>query len=366
MDSMSKKTPFYKRHVALGAKMHDFAGYIMPISYTGISQEHNAVRNAAGVFDVSHMGEFLVQGKKALDFLQYITINDVSSLEDGQAQYSAMCYPDGGIVDDLLIYRFDAEKYMMVVNASNIEKDFAWAREHLLGDVILHNESDQYALLAVQGPGARDILQALTDVDLKDIPFYHFREGLLADTRMIISRTGYTGEPGFELYHSPADSLHLWDALFASGKTAGLQPVGLAARDTLRLEMKYALYGHEIDRNTNPLEAGLGWITKLDKDDFIGKDALLKIKGGTLSRRLVALKLLERGIPRQGYGVHDNDKAIGTVTSGTMSPTLGIGIATAYVEREYAKSGNRVLIDIRGKMVPAQIVKPPFVDTSPF
>jgi aminomethyltransferase len=363
---MSKKTPFYERHTALGAKMLDFAGYMMPISYAGIQQEHHAVRNAAGVFDVSHMGEFFVTGKRAEAFLQYITINDVNQLADGQAQYSAMCYPDGGIVDDLLIYRFNAEKFMIVVNASNIEKDFAWAKEHLMDGVELRNESDHYALLAIQGPNAPALLQSLTSVNLKDIAFYHFREGDLADIPMIISRTGYTGEPGFELYHAPADSLRLWDALFAAGEPYGLEPVGLGARDTLRLEMKYALYGHEIDQTTNPLEAGLGWITKLSKDDFIGKEVLVRIKEEKPARMLVAMKMFDRGIPRQGYTIYDGDNIIGTVTSGTMSPTLGIGIATGYVGREYVKTGNEVLIDIRGKRMRALIVKPPFVGSSPF
>jgi aminomethyltransferase len=267
---MIKQTPFHDRHVALGAKMHEFAGYMMPISYIGINQEHLQIRQKIGVFDVSHMGEFFVEGEHAEDFLQHITINDVKSLVDGQAQYSAMCYPDGGIVDDLIVYRFNEHKYMMVVNASNIEKDYAWAGEHLEDGVTLSDHSDRMALLAVQGPKTLAVLQKLTDVDLKSIGFYHFKEGKVAGIDMIISRTGYTGEPGFELYHDPKDALKLWDTIFEAGKDEDIQAVGLGARDTLRLEMKYALYGNDIDKDTNPIEAGLGWITKLDTDDFIG------------------------------------------------------------------------------------------------
>lgn len=362
---MIKKTPFYERHVALGANMHEFAGYMMPISYTGINQEHKQIRNKIGVFDVSHMGEFFVEGEKAEDFLQYITVNDVKQLVDGQAQYSAMCYPDGGIVDDLIVYRFGQHKYMMVVNASNIAKDYAWAGEHLIDGVTLSDHSDDTALLAVQGPLTLKVLQPMTDVDLKKIGFYHFVEGKIAGIDMIISRTGYTGEPGFELYHAPEDSLVLWDALFKTGKKEDIQAVGLGARDTLRLEMKYALYGNDIDKDTNPIEAGLGWITKLESDDFVGKEELVKVKAEKPAQRLVAFKMLDRGIPRHGYELYHEEEKIGRVTSGTMSPSLGIGIGTGYVKREFSKIGTEILLDVRGRKLRAEIVKPPFVDSSP-
>ena len=362
---MIKQTPFHDRHIALGAKMHEFAGYMMPISYSGINLEHLQIRNKIGVFDVSHMGEFLVEGEHAEDFLQYITINDVKLLIDGQAQYSAMCYPDGGIVDDLIVYRFNKNKYMMVVNASNIEKDYAWAGEHLIDGVTLIDHSCETALLAIQGPKTLKVLQSLTDVPLKDIEFYHFAEGLIAGKKMIISRTGYTGEPGFELYHDPKDSLELWDAIFLAGKDEDIQAVGLGARDTLRLEMKYALYGNDIDKDTNPIEAGLGWITKLDSDDFVGKKELVKVKTEKPKQRLIAFKMIDRGIPRQGYELYFEDNKVGKVTSGTMSPTLGIGIGTGYVQREFSKIGTEIYLDVRGKRVKAEIVKPPFVDSSP-
>jgi aminomethyltransferase len=345
--------------------MHEFAGYMMPISYIGINQEHLQIRQKIGVFDVSHMGEFFVEGEHAEDFLQHITINDVKSLVDGQAQYSAMCYPDGGIVDDLIVYRFNKHKYMMVVNASNIEKDYAWAGEHLEDGVTLSDHSDQTALLAIQGPKTLAVLQKLTDIDLKSIGFYYFKEGKVAGIDMIISRTGYTGEPGFELYHDPKDALKLWDTIFEAGKDEDIQAVGLGARDTLRLEMKYALYGNDIDKDTNPIEAGLGWITKLDTDDFIGKDELLKVKEEKPFQRLVAFKMIDRGIPRHGYELFHEDQKVGKVTSGTMSPSLGIGIGTGYVQREHSKIGTEILMDVRGKKLKAEIVKPPFVDSSP-
>ena len=362
---MIKQTPFHDRHVALGAKMHEFAGYLMPISYIGINQEHLQIRNKIGVFDVSHMGEFFVEGKHAEDYLQHITVNDVKSLIDGQAQYSAMCYPDGGIVDDLIVYRFNKNKFMMVVNASNIEKDFAWAGEHLVDSVTLSDHSDETALLAIQGPKTLKVLQKLSDIDLKSIGFYHFKEGKVADIDMIISRTGYTGEPGFELYHDPKDALKLWDAIFEAGKDEDIQAVGLGARDTLRLEMKYALYGNDIDKDTNPIEAGLGWITKLDTDDFVGKEELIKVKTEKPFQRLIAFKMIDRGIPRQGYELYLGDNKVGKVTSGTMSPSLGIGIGTGYVLRDHSKIGTEILLDVRGRKLKAVIVKPPFVDSSP-
>jgi aminomethyltransferase len=360
MEQVLKETPFYEKHVALGARIVPFASFLMPIQYSGIIQEHLAVRNAVGVFDVTHMGEFIIQGPGAEHFLNLMTINDVTQLTVGQVQYSAMCYPDGGIVDDLLIYRF-ADHYMMVVNAANLQKDFDWLRQHLIPEVKLSDISDKTALLAIQGPNSLAVLQQLTEVDLQQIPYYHFTTGQLAGFEMIISRTGYTGEMGFELYHQPAQSRQLWEAIFQSGKNFGIQPVGLGARDTLRLEMKYCLYGNDIDQTTNPLEAGLGWITKLNKSDFIGKTALLKIKEQGLARKLIAFELVERAIPRHGCLIWVNDQQVGIVTSGTQSPSLNKGIGLGYLASQYALVGTEISIDIRGKKMKAQVIKPPFV-----
>ena len=357
-----KQTPFFKNHEELGGKIVPFAGYLMPIQYTGIIQEHNIVREKVGVFDVSHMGEFIISGESATAFLDKLTVNDVSIIQVGQAQYSAMCYPDGGIVDDLLLYKFE-DHYMMVVNASNLDKDFAWIKENLADDVKLQNVSDETGLLAIQGPKSFETLQKLTDIKLDEIPFYHFTEGILAGRKMIISRTGYTGEKGFELYHAPEDSSLLWEKIFEAGQEFDIAPVGLGCRDTLRLEMKYALYGNDIDKITNPLEAGLGWITKLSKDDFIGKQALDKIKSEGLKRKNIAFEMLERGIPRHGYKIFSDEKEIGSVTSGTQSPTLKKGIGTGYVDFGFRKSGTEIFIEARGRKLKAIIVKPPFVES---
>jgi aminomethyltransferase len=355
-----KRTPFYNQHLALKTKLVPFAGYWMPIQYSSIIEEHRRVRSTVGVFDVSHMGEFIVRGDSATEFLNKLTVNDVTKLAVGQVQYSAMCYPEGGIVDDLLVYRF-SDHYMMVVNAANLDKDFAWASEHLLPGVELTNISDETGLLAIQGPQALEALQGLTEVDLNAIEFYHFKEGKIAGIDAILSRTGYTGEKGMEIYHAPADSAKLWDAIFAAGKPFDIQPIGLGARDTLRLELKYALYGNDIDQTTNPLEAGLGWITKLDKPDFIGKEALLKIKAAGLKRKSVGFEMLEPGIPRHGYKVFKDGKEIGVVTSGTQSPTLNKGIGVAYVTAEYSPIGTTLEIESRGKYLKAVVVKTPFV-----
>jgi len=354
------ETPFYNQHVALKAKLVPFAGYWMPIQYSGIIDEHRRVRSTVGVFDVSHMGEFIVRGVNAEKYLDTITVNDVTKLVVGQVQYSAMCYPDGGIVDDLLIYRF-ADHYMMVVNASNLEKDYLWAKDHLLPGVELINISDETGLLAIQGPQALEALQPLTDVNLNEIEFYHFKEGKIANIPAILSRTGYTGEKGLEIYHAPSDSAKLWDAIFTAGKKYDIQPIGLGARDTLRLELKYALYGNDIDQTTNPLEAGLGWITKLDKANFIGRETLLKIKAAGLKRKSVGFEMIETGIPRHGYKVYKNGNEIGVVTSGTQSPTLNKGIGVAYVAAEFSPVGTPIEIEIRGKFVKAVVVKTPFV-----
>ena len=357
----NKQTPFYQQHLALGAKLVPFAGYLMPIQYRGIMDEHRAVRNAVGVFDVTHMGEFLIRGSGAEAFLNRLTVNDVAALAVGQVQYSAMCYPDGGIVDDLLVYRF-ADHYMMVVNASNIDKDYAWAKEHLPEDVELHNVSAKTALLAIQGPDSFTVLQKLTDVALHNIPFYHFSEGQLAGFPMLISRTGYTGERGFELYHDPVYGVQLWNAIFSAGRDYDIQAVGLGARDTLRLEMKYCLYGNDIDQTTNPLEAGLGWITKLNNGDFIGRDVLLKIKERGPERRLIAFEMKEQGIPRHGYRVFAGDRDVGIVTSGTQSPSLNVGIGLGYIRSEFSRIGTELLIDVRGRKRKVEVVKPPFVE----
>ncbi|MCF7801922.1 MAG: glycine cleavage system aminomethyltransferase GcvT [Candidatus Marinimicrobia bacterium] len=356
-----KRTPFYEKHATLGAKLVDFAGYAMPVQYQSMVAEHMAVRQTAGLFDVSHMGEFLVTGPQQVEFLDYATINDIRGMVPGQAQYSAMCLESGGIVDDLLIYKFE-DKFMLVVNASNIEKDWQHLA-HLADsyDVTLENHSEDTALLALQGPNSRDILQKLADTDLSAIPFYHFREGKVAGCSMVIARTGYTGELGFELYHDPVFSAELWDTLMDAGQDAGLKPAGLGSRDSLRLEMKYCLYGNDIDETTTPQEARLGWITKMDKPDFHGKAALEVQKAAGLKRALIAFELTERGIPRHGYDIYVGDEKVGQVTSGGHSPVLEKGIGMGYVNFPHHKTGTEIFIDIRGRKIPAKIVKPPFV-----
>ncbi|MEA1986496.1 MAG: glycine cleavage system aminomethyltransferase GcvT, partial [Candidatus Marinimicrobia bacterium] len=360
------KTPFYNKHKELDAKIVNFAGFMMPISYEGINAEHLQVRKSVGVFDVSHMGEFSVEGENALEYLQNLTINDVSALVDGQVQYTAMCYENGGIVDDLLLYRFNSNKFLMVVNGSNIDKDFEWSKKHLIENVELKNNSDKIGLLAIQGPNSFKTLQKLTDVNINDLDFYHFTEGKLAEIEMIISRTGYTGELGFELYHDIKDSVTLWDKVFEAGEEFDIKPVGLGARDTLRMEMKYCLYGNDIDKTTNPIEAGLSWITKFDCGNFIGRDAILKVKNEKPSRRLVIFKMEGKRIARHGYKIFVGEEEVGIVTSGTQSPTLKEGIGIGYVKRGNTKSGKAIDIDIRGKKYKAIIVKPPVVKSSPF
>lgn len=355
-----KKTALHDVHVQLGARMVEFAGFEMPIQYHSIRDEHRRVRETVGVFDVSHMGEIIIKGPKALDMVQKVTINDASKLEVGQVQYSAMCYPDGGIVDDLLVYRF-ADHFLLVVNASNKDKDFAWIVENKIDGCEVEDVSDQYTQLAVQGKKAEPTLQKLTKVDLSAIKYYWFTEGELAGVPMIISRTGYTGEPGFELYFANEYAVDVWNKIMEAGKEFDIEPIGLGARDSLRLEKKMCLYGNDIDETTNPLEAGLGWITKLDKGDFIGRDALLKIKEEGIKRKLVAIVLEGHGFPRHGYKIYKDGKEVGHVTSGTVSPILNKGIAMGYVAKEFSKVGTELEIDIRGKKVPAVIIKPPFV-----
>jgi aminomethyltransferase len=357
-----KRTKFYNIHKNLGAKIVDFAGFEMPIQYSSIIAEHNSVRNSVGVFDVSHMGEVFVKGEKALDFVQYITVNDASKLFPGRVQYSAMCYEDGGIVDDLLVYRISDKELMLVINASNIEKDFEWMQKNNRFGVELKNISDDYSLLAVQGPNSLHTLQKLADEKI-DLEYYHFKMMKISGIDVIISRTGYTGEIGYEIFFLGNESIaeEFWNKIFEAGKQYNIQSVGLAARDSLRLEMGYCLYGNDIDKNTNPLEAGLGWITKLSKSDFVGQKSLLKIKEQGLSKKLVALTSEEKIFPRHGYEITSNHIKVGVVTSGTVSPVLDKAIALGYVEKQYSEIGSNVNISIRGKDVPAKVVKLPFV-----
>jgi aminomethyltransferase len=352
------KTPFYKFHIEAGAKMVSFAGYSMPVQYKGITAEHLAVRDNVGLFDLSHMGEFFVSGKDALAFLQKITTNNVAALKPGEIQYNCMTYPEGGIVDDLLVYDIGG-KYMLVVNASNIKKDFEWLKSHLSGDVDLVNRSDEIGLLAIQGPNAQKVMTELTDYDLENMKYYSSVTTSVGGVELLFSRTGYTGEDGFELYIPHNHCEKLWLEVIKAGEKYGMELIGLGARDSLRLEMKMALYGNDIDQTTTPIEAGLSWIVDLDKD-FIGKDVIAKQKAEKPTRRLVCLELEGKAFPRHGYDIVDGDKVIGKVTSGTVSPSLQVPIALGYVPRELSKSGSTVNVQIRGKNFPATVVKPPF------
>jgi len=348
-------------HIALNAKMVPFAGFNMPVSYEGINIEHQTVRNAVGVFDVSHMGEFLISGEMALDLIQKVSSNDASKLVDGKAQYSCLPNEDGGIVDDLIIYRINAEKYLLVVNASNIEKDWNWISQHNTMDATMKDLSDEYSLLAVQGPKAAEAMQSLTEVNLKDMKFYTFEVAEFAGVKnVIISATGYTGSGGFEIYFKNEDANQIWNKIMEAGADFGIKPIGLAARDTLRLEMGYCLYGNDIDDTTSPIEAGLGWVTKFTKE-FINSEALLKQKEEGPKRKLISFELDQRGVPRHGYDILDeNGKIIGVVTSGTMSPSLDKGIGMGYIPTEMAKKGEKIFIQIRNKAIPASRVKLPF------
>ncbi|HEX5654513.1 MAG TPA: glycine cleavage system aminomethyltransferase GcvT [Chitinophagaceae bacterium] len=359
-----KNTAFTSKHISLGAKMAEFAGYNMPISYTGINDEHAAVRKNAGVFDVSHMGEFILKGDQALDLIQRVTSNDASKLKKGQAQYS--CFPNetGGIIDDLLVYCLEENKvYMLVVNASNIEKDWNWIGQFNTGNAELHNISDKTCLLAVQGPNATKILQPLTEMDILNLKYYTFVKGNFAGVNnVLISATGYTGAGGVEIYFEDKgeDAEKIWNAIFDAGKIAGIKPVGLGARDTLRLEMGYCLYGNDIDDTTSPLEAGLGWITKFTKD-FTARSILEKQKAAGVERKLVGFEMLEKGIPRHGYEIKDFSGAvIGHVTSGTQSPSLGKAIGMGYVRVPFSTIGSHIYIKVRDKLLQAIVVKIPF------
>ncbi len=357
-----KNTALTSVHTALGAKMVPFAGYNMPVSYEGIIQEHHTVRNDVGVFDVSHMGEFLLEGEGALDLIQKVTSNDASVLFDGKVQYSCLPNGKGGIVDDLLVYRMSENKYLLVVNASNIEKDWNWISSHNSFGVKMTNLSDETSLLAVQGPKAAEALQSLTQIDLGSMEYYSFQVGTFAGMNdIIISATGYTGAGGFEIYFPNAVAEQMWNAIFEAGKDFGIKPIGLGARDTLRLEMGFCLYGNDINDETSPLEAGLGWITKFTKD-FIDKDYLLKQKEAGLTRKLVGFEMIDRGIARQHCIVKDeNGNEMGEVTSGTQSPTSGKIIGMAYVATPFSKSGTEIYMDIRGKLMKAVVTKAPFI-----
>ncbi|WP_312343896.1 glycine cleavage system aminomethyltransferase GcvT [Chryseobacterium binzhouense] len=357
-----KKTALYDKHVSLGAKIVPFAGFEMPVQYSGVTEEHFAVREKAGLFDVSHMGQFFIEGAGAKDLLQYVTTNNINVLENGKAQYSCLPNENGGIVDDLIVYKMDDEKYFVVVNASNIDKDWDHISKFNTFGAVMTNASDEMSLLAVQGPKATEILQKLTETNLSEIPYYNFTVGSVAGVNdVIISNTGYTGSGGFEIYFKNESAEKLWDAIIEAGSEEGIIPCGLAARDTLRLEKGFCLYGNDIDDTTSPIEAGLGWITKFDKD-FISKETFAKQKEEGINRKLVGFELTEKGVPRHDYPVVDAEgNIIGKVTSGTQSPMKKIGLGIAYVDKPHFKIGSEIFIQVRNKNIPAKVVKMPFV-----
>jgi len=356
-----KATAFVNKHISLGAKMVPFAGYNMPVSYAGLNEEHLTVRNAVGVFDVSHMGEFILKGENALDLIQRVTSNDASVLADGKVQYSCLPNEKGGIVDDLLVYRIDSKTYMLVVNASNIEKDWNWISKFNAKNVEMHNISDKTSLLAVQGPKALAALQKLTDINLSEIPYYAFKKGKFNGIdNIVVSNTGYTGAGGFEIYFENQYAEKIWDDIFEAGKEFGIKPIGLGARDTLRLEMGFCLYGNDIDDTTSPIEAGLGWITKFTKE-FTNSKTFLEQKEKGVSKKLVGFEMIDRGIPRHYYEITDSTgKTIGKVTSGTQSPSLQKGIGMGYVQTVFSKADTEIFIKIRDKALKAKVVKIPF------
>jgi len=356
-----KNTALTQVHTDLGAKMVPFAGYNMPVQYVGINAEHDTVRKGVGVFDVSHMGEFILRGEKALDLIQRVTSNDAAKLYDGKVQYSCLPNEDGGIVDDLLVYRIDEKTYMLVVNASNIEKDWNWISKYNTEGVDMKDISDRTSLLAVQGPKAADALQSLTDIDLASMEYYTFKKGKFAGIdNVVVSATGYTGAGGFEIYFDNEHAEFIWNEVFKAGEPFGIKPIGLAARDTLRLEMGFCLYGNDIDDTTSPLEAGLGWVTKFSKE-FTNSEALQQQKQAGVERKLVGFEMIDRGIPRHDYEIVDADgNVIGKVTSGTQSPSLQKAIGLGYVKNEFAKEGSDIYISIRDNKVKAKVVKPPF------
>lgn len=357
-----KITALNQIHKDLGAKMVPFAGFEMPVQYVGVNHEHLVVREGVGVFDVSHMGQFFVKGEESKKLLQYICTNDVEKVTEGQAQYTCMTNEKGGIVDDLIIYKFADDNWMLVVNASNIDKDFEWISKHNKWNVTVENKSDEYSLLAIQGPKSIEAMQVLTNENLSEIPFYHFKTGKFAEIDdVIISATGYTGSGGFEIYFKNADAIHIWNKVMKAGKDFGIEPCGLGARDTLRLEKGYCLYGNDINDDTTPLEAGLAWITKLDTD-FVAKDIIAAQKESGVEKKLVGFKLIDKGIPRHGYRITDEyENTLGEVTSGTMSPMLKEGIGLGYVHKDFAKPQTTIFIEIRDKFLKAEVVKLPFV-----
>jgi glycine cleavage system T protein (aminomethyltransferase) len=354
-----RRTPLYEAHAALGARFVEFGGWEMPVQYTGIVAEHIAVRTHAGLFDVSHMGEVEVTGPAAFETCQRLTVNDVARLQDGQAQYSLLCFPDGGVVDDVMVHRLAPDRYLFCVNASNAGKDFEWMHEHR-GAGVVTNRSDDFAQLAVQGPQATSIVSRLTSLPLGRIAPFAFARGSVAGRAALVAHTGYTGEDGWEIYCSPDDARTLWDALLETGRADGLLPCGLGARDTLRLERALPLYGHELTAETTPLEAGLGWVVRLDKGKFIGAEALREQKRRGVARRLVGFEMTAPGIGRQGYPLLHEARAVGTVTSGTKSPTLGKAIGLGYVAAACAEVGTRLAVEIRGRRVAAVTVPLPF------
>lgn len=356
-----KRTPLFNKHLESKGKLIDFGGWELPVEYSGIRTEHDAVRNAAGLFDVSHMGEITVTGESAEEYLQNIVTNDISVLSNYQICYTTMCYPDGGVVDDLLVYKYSNKEYLLVVNASNTEKDYEWLDTHSIENVTIKNVSDEYSQLAIQGPKAQEILQKLSDMDLNEIEFYHFADNVkIREINALVSRTGYTGEDGFEIYLPSTDGPILWDLLLESGKDFGLIPAGLGARDTLRFEAALPLYGQEIDKDITPLEAGLGFCVKLSKEKFIGRESLAKQKSEGLKRKLVGFEMTERGIPRSHYQVYADGKKIGYVTTGSLSPTLNKNIGLALLDIDYTKEGTEIEVEIRNKRVKAKIIKKPF------
>jgi len=356
-----KKTPFNQIHKDIGAKMTDFGGWEMPVEYTGIIEEHKAVRNQCGLFDVSHMGEILVSGENAAKSLQKIITNDLQKLEPGKIIYTPICKPDGGIIDDLLVYCLKKDQYLLIVNAANIEKDFEWLKDHLLEKTEAENLSDKYAMLALQGPESKKILTQLTDIDLNSLDYYRFREAKVAGVKMIISRTGYTGELGYELYFEPEAAEKIWDELMKAGSDFGLKACGLGARDTLRLEKLFALYGNDIDEDTNPYEANLSWTVALNKGDFIGREKLVEIEKNCCQRKLTPFKIIDRGMARHGYEIYAEGEKIGEVTSGSYSPTLEQSIGLAYLKNNYAEPGKEIEIKVRKRNIKAEVVKGPFV-----
>lgn len=359
---MAKRTPIYDEHVKLNAKIVEFAGWEMPLLYTGVIEEHEAVRTKVGLFDVSHMGEIEIKGPDALNLAQYLTTNDLSKLENGQAIYSLLCNENGTIVDDIIAYRFSEEHILFVVNASNISKDFQWLTSHRKGRAEIADSSDKYALMALQGQEAAQVLKRLTTADVDSLKTFHFTYAPVAGKDdCVIARTGYTGEDGFEIFTPPAAAAEVWRSILKEGAEFGIKPCGLGARDTLRLEMKYSLYGHEITERTNPFEAGLSRVVKIDKgSDFLGREALIKIKERGLKRKLVGFVMLEPGIPRENHAIVINKRPVGFVTSGTMSPSLKKAIGIGYVPIDFASPGTKILIDIRGKERLAEVVETPF------